>query len=190
MALYVENSGSFYDLAVQRNLNAHNINVSGTLSGNLTMFDLVLTGSGTPGTTTTLTSDQTVDQVLFLPNITDRLVSDNSVSTLLNKTITDATNDVTASSLFSDNGLNTVSVVAAANPTVGQVLTATSATAATWQSPSVPSGAASGLLSDAGANTVSVEASANPTAGQVLTASSSTPSRILSGFQPTVYSGT
>lgn len=56
-----------------------------------------------------------------------------STQTLTNKTMSGTTNDVEARSLKS--ATTTVAVSAAAAPTVGQVLTATSGTAATWQTP-------------------------------------------------------
>jgi hypothetical protein len=70
-------------------------------------------------------------------------VGTTDTQTLTNKTITDNTNDVTARSLFSNNGTNTVSVFASANPAAGQVLTATSSTTATWQA--FTSGLSAGL---------------------------------------------
>lgn len=56
---------------------------------------------------------------------------------LTNKTITDATNDVAANSLKSATTI--VDVSAAVAPTAGQVLTATSGTAADWQTPATGS---------------------------------------------------
>jgi len=67
---------------------------------------------------------------------TGDFVGTSDTQTLTNKTLTNSNNDVTARSLFSNSGANTVSTFAAANPTAGQVLTATSAIAATWQTPS------------------------------------------------------
>ena len=73
--------------------------------------------------------------LLTLPSGPDTLVGRNTIDTLTNKSITDSTDNVTASSLFSANRTNTISVFAATNPSSGQVLTATSSTTATWQSP-------------------------------------------------------
>ena len=53
--------------------------------------------------------------------------------TLTNKTATALTNDITARALASNSGANAVSTFAAANPTAGQVLTATGVSTATWQ---------------------------------------------------------
>ena len=67
-------------------------------------------------------------------------VGTSDSQTLTTKTITDSSNNVTARSLFSNSGSNTVSTYAAANPSSGQVLTATGTTTATWQTPSSGSG--------------------------------------------------
>lgn len=67
---------------------------------------------------------------LTLPTSTDTLVGRATTDTLTNKTMTSTTNNVTASALFS--ATTTVAVSAATAPTAGQVLTATSGTAATW----------------------------------------------------------
>ncbi len=58
----------------------------------------------------------------------------SATATLTNKTITDSTNNVTANSLRS--ATTSVDVATATAPSNGQVLTATSGTAATWQTPS------------------------------------------------------
>ena len=58
----------------------------------------------------------------------------SSTQSFTNKTITDSTNNVMAKSLKS--ATTTVDVSAATAPSSGQVLTATSSTAATWQTPS------------------------------------------------------
>ncbi len=91
--------------------------------------------AGTAATTTTITSSQTVDRVITLPNATDTLVGLATTDTFTNKTITAATNTVHANALKTTGTAVTVS--AAAPPTTGQVLTATSATTATWQASGV-----------------------------------------------------
>lgn len=58
----------------------------------------------------------------------------NSVETFTNKTITDTSNSVAAGKLHSATTI--IDVVSATAPTSGQVLTATSGTSATWQTPS------------------------------------------------------
>jgi hypothetical protein len=63
-------------------------------------------------------------------------VGTTDTQTLTNKTMTAATNNVAARSLFSGSGAGVVDVYAATAPSAGQILTATSGTAATWQSPS------------------------------------------------------
>lgn len=77
----------------------------------------------TTGTTRTLT----------VPNNDTTIVGDNVVQTLTNKNITDTTNNVTASGLRT--ATTTVAVSTSTEPTIGQILTATSSTAATWQDP-------------------------------------------------------
>ncbi len=61
------------------------------------------------------------------------IVGHTDTQTLTNKTITDSTNNVMAKSLKSAS--TTVDVSAATAPSSGQVLTATSSTTATWQTP-------------------------------------------------------
>lgn len=70
---------------------------------------------------------------LTLPSSTDTLVARATTDTLTNKTIDSATNTVKADKLTTTGAAVVVS--SAAPPTTGQVLTATSATAAAWQTP-------------------------------------------------------
>jgi hypothetical protein len=63
------------------------------------------------------------------------VVGTSDSQTLTNKTMTAGTNNVTARALFVGSGAGSVSTFAAAAPTTGQVLTATSASTATWQAP-------------------------------------------------------
>jgi hypothetical protein len=56
---------------------------------------------------------------------------DEGVTTLTNKTITATSNTIAAKQLLS--GTTAIDVYASAAPTIGQVLTATSGSAATWQ---------------------------------------------------------
>lgn len=81
--------------------------------------------SGTDGTTMTFQG-------------TDTYVGRTTTDTLTNKTMTGTNNVLTASLLKS--ATTEVSVSAATAPTTGQVLTATSGTVATWQTPSGGSG--------------------------------------------------
>ena len=62
-------------------------------------------------------------------------VGTSDSQTLTNKVGTASSNNFTARAVFTNSGSNTVSTYAAANPTSGQVLTATAATTATWQTP-------------------------------------------------------
>jgi hypothetical protein len=73
---------------------------------------------------------------ITLPTDTTTLVGRATTDTLTNKTITGATNLVDASALQTTGAAVNVSL--AAPPTMGKVLTATSATTATWQDPTPP----------------------------------------------------
>jgi hypothetical protein len=66
---------------------------------------------------------------------------------ITNKTLTDPSNNLIARALFVGSGVSSVSTYAAAAPTVGQVLTATSASTATWQTPSGGGGTARTIIS-------------------------------------------
>ena len=70
---------------------------------------------------------------------TGAIVGTTDSQVLTNKTLTATTNTITAKSLHS--ATTVIDVVSATAPTTGQVLTATSSTTATWQSPSGGSGA-------------------------------------------------
>lgn len=74
------------------------------------------------------------DRVLTLPDATDTLVGKATTDAFTNKTLTNTNNNVAAKSLHS--ATTVVDVSAATAPSSGQVLTATSSTAATWQTPS------------------------------------------------------
>jgi hypothetical protein len=87
----------------------------------------------TTATSTTLAVSQTANRVLTLPNATDTLAAVALAQTFTNKTMTGATNVLTASLLKS--ATTEVSVAAATAPSAGQALMATSSTTATWQTP-------------------------------------------------------
>jgi len=76
----------------------------------------------TTGTTRTLT----------IPDVNDTIICKTTTDTLTNKTMTGLTNILTASLLKS--ATTEVNISSATAPSSGQVLTATSSTAATWQS--------------------------------------------------------
>jgi hypothetical protein len=61
-------------------------------------------------------------------------ISDSQIIT--NKTLTSSTNNITASSLFSNSGSNTINISSASNPTAGQILTAVNSSSASWSTPS------------------------------------------------------
>lgn len=98
--------------------------------------------SGGTGTITdTATGSSTNININVVPKWTGRFQSGwvnvptvSSTDTMTNKTMTGATNTLTASVLKS--ATTEVNVSSATAPTSGQVLTATSSTAATWQTPS------------------------------------------------------
>ena len=75
----------------------------------------------TTGTTRTLT----------IPNASYVIVGDTNVQTLPNKTLTDTTNNILASSLKSTT--TTIDISSATAPTNNQALIATGSTGATWQ---------------------------------------------------------
>lgn len=95
------------------------------------------TGTQAAGTITGLatvaTSGLKVDVGLGNVDNTSNVTERAAVVTLTNKTLTGATNVVTASLL--KTATTEVSVSAATAPTTGQVLMATSSSAATWQTP-------------------------------------------------------
>jgi len=65
------------------------------------------------------------------------LVGITASQSLINKTMDDNSNNIISRGLFTANSANVVSTYVAANPVSGQVLTATTSTTATWQTPPV-----------------------------------------------------
>ena len=91
-------------------------------------------GGATASTETTLTFGQTANRALTFPDATDTLVARNTTDTLTNKTIASGSGNTVTAELLATTGAS-VNVGTAAPPTTGQVLTATGATTATWQTP-------------------------------------------------------
>jgi len=73
------------------------------------------------------------------------IATTNTAQNLTNKTLTAATNNIEASSLKSAS--STVSVSSATSPTTGQVLTATDANTAVWQTPT-STGTGTGVMTN------------------------------------------
>jgi hypothetical protein len=115
-------------------IGVQNLSMNGNLlTGNINMQgSLTITGGG--GTTLiSHTPSGTKTVVLPVPTASsDTIAYLNQAQALTNKTITDSTNNVNC------NGLNTTTAPVITNgataPTTGQVLAATGATAASWQS--------------------------------------------------------
>lgn len=92
--------------------------------------------AGTTGTGTTIAATQDANQTAQIPNLSaasDTFVFQNEAQTLTNKTGTATSNAFRATELGT-TGAN-VAIATGAQPTVGQVLSATNATTATWQDP-------------------------------------------------------
>jgi len=96
------------------------------------------TGFALGNATTRSTLTSVGDHAINLPAASGDLFTVDQTVALTNKTLTDESNNVAASSLFSDGGDNIVDVRASPNPTAGQVLTAVDGTNAVWQDPSSP----------------------------------------------------
>jgi hypothetical protein len=97
---------------------------------------ILLLPGGSVGTIATITSAQTSDISVQLPSTTGTLPTLTSADTFTNKIITATSNTVAANSLKVTSG-GVVTVSGATAPTAGQVLTATSASAASWQNTAV-----------------------------------------------------
>ena len=117
------------------------LSLEGTTNIGSLSADYVQVSGGTGTTTQTATGSSADININLVPKGTGRLQANavtvptiSSTDTLTNKTMTGATNTLTASVLKS--ATTEVDIASATAPTSGQVLTATSGTAATWQTPS------------------------------------------------------
>ena len=107
------------------NLNCATLNVTGVASGNVKVAPIITSSS------------------VFIPNMyvnrskycDNANVGNVAGAVITGSTITANSNNVIARGLWDTSGASSVSTYAGAAPTTGQVLTATSATTATWQSP-------------------------------------------------------
>jgi hypothetical protein len=93
-------------------------------------------GLGASGTRTTLTGTATADRAIALPNASGTLLLTDGSGASLTGTAANLTAGEATAALGLKTATTTVSVSGATSPTSGQVLTATSSTAATWQTPS------------------------------------------------------
>ncbi|MBF31856.1 MAG: hypothetical protein Unbinned1322contig1000_49 [Prokaryotic dsDNA virus sp.] len=115
------------------------------------------------------------DNVVFFDGTTGKLIKDSGL-TLSGSNTGDQTS-VSGNSGSTDSLTTTttsVVVSGSAAPTLGQVLTATSGSAATWQTPSGGGGDGTANALNTSTNSVYTSGSAAPTAGQVLQATSAT----------------
>ena len=91
------------------------------------------TGQVTLGSGNVLIGNGTGDVGSTKAAPTGNFVGTTDTQTLTNKTLTNSTNNVYASALFTGSGTGAVNFFSAVAPTIGQKLTATSGTTATWQ---------------------------------------------------------
>lgn len=133
---------------------------------------MAFSATGTAGTVGTIRTSQTASHVYLVPDTPtdDTFTMIDMTQALTNKTITDANNTVAAKQLHTTTGV--VDVSASAAPVAGYVLTATSATTATWQTPaSAPTtfSDATFAIYDSVDNTKQITFDADGTAGTTAT---------------------
>jgi hypothetical protein len=117
-------------LLKNKQLDANTTSVVNTSDNTITMK---FTPTGTAGASMTLTSDQTVNRTLTLPDATDTLVARNTTDTLTNKTAISNTNNLIARAFWVNSGADNVATYTGTIPTTNQVLMATSPSAASFQ---------------------------------------------------------
>lgn len=101
---------------------------------------LVVTSGDTSKIMVTAAANPHSSAVTLVNAPTGTILGSSDTQTITNKTATSNTNNLIARALWNDSGSNSVSTYAASDPTSGQVLTATGATTATWQTPSAGAG--------------------------------------------------
>ena len=106
-------------------------------SGRINTAGVVFANTDVTAATLTLnTALLTAARSVIVPDSSDTMAVLATAQTFTNKTMISNTNNVLARGLWTASGANAVSTYTATSPTSGQVLTATSATTAIWQTPS------------------------------------------------------
>tara|TARA_R100001163_G_C5068136_1_gene207975 strand:+ start:893 stop:1852 length:960 start_codon:yes stop_codon:yes gene_type:complete len=137
LCLTVKNTNSQPDLVAitfNSDLNGSEIVTLDNIINNHIPFtspQIVICPTGANNTTLTLTSNQTQDRTIILPDADDELTCVNHSQTLLNKTISDPTNTIGANELRTTG--QSVVLDTATPPSAGQILQTISPTSATWQ---------------------------------------------------------
>jgi len=145
---------------------------------------LVLAGGDT---NKVLVTDGTNPMTIVKSAPTGDFVGTSDSQALTDKTLTSNTNNIISRALWANSGAGSVSVYAAAVPSTGQVLTATNATTATWQTPTVTTSPSNTLFVYTSATNVSPNYS---TLGGALADGIATGATATTPCQIIMYSGT